>query len=271
MPACALVVAFSLFAPPAAAPVEPKPLVFGVLPAVDAGRMQSDHAVLVDELQKALGRPIRLLVADDYQDILHKLIDGEVNLALLSPYMYVGIKSDVQKDVLVQRRMADADSNRGVCVVKASSPFKTLADLAGKRVAYVHLGSTSGHFYPRIELRKQGIDPAKHFASRVFAGSHDAVLAAVDIGTADLGCLSARTVAAAKGVRVLVRTEPIPDDVIIARQDVSEAERQKLRSFFLGAAQNPKLKAAMEAQKVAAYVEPDVSVYTAIEQEMQRP
>jgi phosphonate transport system substrate-binding protein len=254
----------------AAHAADTKTLAFGVLPAVDAARMQKDFAPLAEEMSKAVGRPVEVIVPDDYADMLHKIIYGEVNVALLSPYIYVGVKSDVQKDVLVQRRMSDAKSFRAVCVVKDGTSGKTIAELKGKRVAYVDRGSSSGHLYPRIEMRKQGIDPEKHFSEVSFAGSHEAVLAALAKNSADVGCLSERSFAAQKGYRVLLRSDPVADDVIIARKGVSDSERQALKRMFLDAAKSPAMKAFMDVQGIAAFVEPDVSVYAAVEQEIQR-
>jgi phosphonate transport system substrate-binding protein len=241
---------------------------FGVLPAADAEQMQQDFTPLLTEMEAALGRPVKLVIPADYADILHRMIEGEVNVALMSPYMYVSIKADVQKDVVAQRR--DAATYRGVCVVKEKSAYKSMADLAGKKIAYVHVGSTAGHLYPRIAMRAQKLDPKTHFKEVVFAGSHDKVLEMVAKGEVDVGCVSERTFKNKKLLRQILQTEPIPDDVVIARSGVSETERAKLKAFFEGAAKNPKLADFMKTQGIASFVAPDVSVYQSIEAEIAR-
>ena len=63
----------------------------------------------------------------------------------------------------------------------------TIRDLAGKRFAAVDASSFGGWYAASRELRENGLDPEKDFASLSFVGSHDAVVKTVMSGGADAG------------------------------------------------------------------------------------
>ena len=239
----------------------PKTLKFGILPAVDSDATVLHYAGLVSELGGTLGRPVELVVPEDYAGVLHNLITGEVDIALLSPYMYVSISKDVQKDLIVQQRMNDDKRYRGVCVVGKKSPIKKLKNAKGKRIAYVHIGSTAGYLYPRLKMKGMGIDAESFFGEKQFAGSHQAVLEKVSAGETDIGCVSKISIAGRKDVRVVLETDIIPDDIIIATKGLSDNERAALKTFFLNAAANPKLADFLKTHGIKAYIKPDPSVY----------
>lgn len=267
----ALVLAVHLAAAgPRPVELDTPPLTFAVLPGIDAPKIEREYAPLVAELQTALGRPVTLVVPDDYADIVHRMISGEVNIALLSPYIYAGVQADVQKSVVTQWRMADPKALRGLCVAKDEGAVTTLAEAAGKRVAFVHVASTSGYLMPRLAMRTQGVDFEKHFAERLFAGSHDKAFDMVMAGQAELACVSARSLAKKKGYRVVLETEPAVDDVLLAHRGVSDAERERLKGLFLAKTKSAKLTAFMKAQGIAAFVAPDLSVYDAVLKEIRR-
>ncbi len=61
-----------------------------------------------------------------------------------------------------------------------------LSKVVGKRVAFTSESSTSGYIYPALQLIRAGIDPETDIVP-IFSGSHDASVAAVYNGDADIG------------------------------------------------------------------------------------
>jgi len=69
-------------------------------------------------------------------------------------------------------------------IVKKDSPFKTLADLKGKRVAHTAPSSNSGHMAPMALFPKEGLTPEKDYKI-LFSGKHDQSILGVRSGDYD--------------------------------------------------------------------------------------
>ena len=71
-----------------------------------------------------------------------------------------------------------------ITIVKASSPYKTVADLKGKKVAHTAPSSNSGHLAPVALLPAQGLTPGKDYEIK-FSGKHDQSVMGVNTGDYD--------------------------------------------------------------------------------------
>ena len=98
-----------------------------------------------------------------------------------------------------------------------------LSKVVGKRVAFTSESSTSGYIYPALQLIRAGIAPETDIVP-IFSGSHDASVAAVYNGDADIGISyddarrSMRKTNPDVGDKVVVFniTGEIPNDVVAA-------------------------------------------------------
>ena len=71
-----------------------------------------------------------------------------------------------------------------IVIVKKDSPYKTLADLKGKKVAHTSPSSNSGHMAPMALFPKQGLTPEKDYKI-LFSGKHDQSILGVRSGDYD--------------------------------------------------------------------------------------
>ena len=138
---------------------------------------------MVDYLTQRLGVPVRFFRVSDYAGLVEAMRADQVEFARFGPAVYA-LGRRVLGDKL-QPLLRDVD-NQGqegyysVLLVRAESPYQSVADLKGKVMAFADPNSTSGYAFPSYFLRKQGIDPKTHFSGTVFSGSHDnSVLALV--------------------------------------------------------------------------------------------
>ena len=77
----------------------------------------------------------------------------EVNIAGAVPFAVKGTEKEFQGYNLI-------------VIVKKDSPFKTMADLKGKKVAHTSPSSNSGHMAPMALFPKQGLTPEKDYKDR---------------------------------------------------------------------------------------------------------
>ena len=76
-----------------------------------------------------------------------------------------------------------------LAVVKASSPFKTLSDLKGKKVAHTAPSSNSGNLAPRVLFPAEGLKPDDDYKP-VMSGGHDKSILGVNSGDYDMAAVA---------------------------------------------------------------------------------
>ena len=124
-----------------------------------------------------------------------------------------------------------------------ASPVETLADLRGRRAAWVDAESAAGYLLPRLKLRAEGLDPGTLFGKESFLGTHARVAVAVLAGDADVGAtylsLDPRTQrpvsagwlnagAGINGALILATVGPIPSDTIVFSRRIPAGERAEI-------------------------------------------
>src|SRR6185436_3814664 len=70
---------------------------------------------------------------------------------------------------------------------RAGSRLRSSQDLERVRAAWVDRQSAAGYLVIRAQIRAQGVNLERAFASEVFLGSHEAVVKAVSAGDVDVG------------------------------------------------------------------------------------
>jgi phosphonate transport system substrate-binding protein len=99
-----------------------------------------------------------------------------VNLAGAVPFAAKGVGQEVRGYNLL-------------AVVKTSSPFKTLADLKGKRVAHTAPSSNSGNLAPRVLFPAEGLKTDEDYKP-LMSGGHDKSILGVNSGDYDMAAVA---------------------------------------------------------------------------------
>ena len=126
-----------------------------------------------------------------------------------------------------------------VAVVKASSPYKTLADLKGKKVAHTSPSSNSGNLAPRVLFPAQGLTPDTDYKP-VMSGGHDKSLLGVVSGDYDLAAVASdvydrmigRGTIKKEDVREIYRSPVFPTSSFAYAHDLKPELARKLTDCF---------------------------------------
>ena len=211
------------------------PLAFGVVPFLEREALERTLGPLMGYLSAGLDRPVRLKVARSYAELERLMTQHRLDLGWFAP----GTGGTVQ-DVVSLCIPAGPGPYRGLIVARNTTPPPTLASLAGKRFLYVDPNSRSGFLYPNRLLASRGIDPLRTFASIGYAGNHQRVIERILSGDADAGAVSdtvlrepARAALFGTKLAVVDRTDPIPQDPIVAAAALEPALRDRVRALFL--------------------------------------
>src|SRR5258708_23391563 len=180
------------------APVSPQELKFGFTPVLSEPEMRAEFEPLMNYLSDSIGQKVTLYIAKDYGDLRTQMEAGAVDIGSFSPFAYVDAMRGGKVRIIAQSIINGTAYYRGIIVARKDSGLKTVADLKGKRFAFVDPKSASGYVYPRAMLIERGLDPKTYFVETTFAGDHNKVITAVLEGRADAGAAYECPLAVAK-------------------------------------------------------------------------
>ena len=202
--------------------------------------MRAEFEPLMVYLSGAIGQKVILYIAKNYGDLRTQMETGAVDIGSFSPFAYVDAAGSGKIRIIAQSILDGSATYRGLIVARKDSGLKSVADLEGKRFAFVDPKSASGYVYPRAMLVEKGVSPERYFKEAIFAGGHDKVIAAVIEGRVDAGAIydGALGVAKAQGVATenlatLASTDPIPHDAIAVRIGLDETLTKKIQSALV--------------------------------------
>jgi phosphonate transport system substrate-binding protein len=188
------------------------------------------------------GLAVEVWVAPGDEEAIHAIAANRADAALLplGEYLFLHREYGVRASLRVLRD-GGADRYGGEILVRADGPIRSLADLAGRKVAFVGGWSTTGFVLPARLLRDAGARP-----EAVFTGSHAASLAALRGGEVDAAVTFAGAASADPGLRVLASTPTVPNEPVFYRRGVPEAKRLRLDRALLAFAASAEGRAVLE-------------------------
>lgn len=200
------------------------------VPSGDAQMILKGGEEIGQLLQKTTGLHFKTSVATSYAAVIEAMGAGKVDVGWLATFSYVLAHDKYGVELLLVVQRFGSPFYRGQIMVRADSGIQDLAELKGKRFAFVDPASTSGHLYPKTLLLSKGIDPEHFFKKSVFAGSHNAVVLSIYKGEVDGGAAyDGSRSAVAKifpdvfdKVKVIAYTKEIPNDTVSVRKKLPE-------------------------------------------------
>jgi phosphonate transport system substrate-binding protein len=221
-------------------------LVLAFVPSLDAQRVLATGSTLARMLEVATGYRVRAEVPTSYAATIEAMCANRVDVAFLAPFAYVLANQRCGADVRLVSIRANLPFYKSQILYRADLNVKSLQDLRGKRFAFVDPASASGYLFPAALLKKHGIDPDRFFSQVIFAGGHDKVVLAIYTGSVDAGATfgdevfsDARTRVEAQyrdvkdKVRVLMYTDPIPNDTVAFRRGLPEDVKERTARALL--------------------------------------
>jgi phosphonate transport system substrate-binding protein len=149
-----------------------------------------------------------------------------VNLAGAVPFATKGDDNGVQ-------------GYRLIAVVRKDSPYRTLADLKGRRVAHTSTTSNSGNIAPRVLFPPQGLTPDRDYQP-LMSGSHDKSAMGVAAGDYDMAPVAsdvfdrmvARGTLNGGDFRIIYTSPVFPTSSFVHANNLAPALADKIRACF---------------------------------------
>lgn len=220
---------------------DPSTLIFAYSPVENPAVYQTVYQPFMDHLGTCTGKRIVFFPVQNNAAQIEAMRSGRlhisgfatgvvgfaVNLAGAVPFAVIGSEKGVS-------------GYRLFAIVKADSPYKTLADLKGKKVAHTAPSSNSGNLAPRVFFPEQGLKPDDDYKP-LMSGGHDKSVLGVASGDYDMAPVASdvyeRMVArgAVKGdqIRVIWQSETFPTSSWSMPHDLKPELAAKIKACFL--------------------------------------
>lgn len=201
-----------------------KDIVFAAVPAENSQSLEQTFGHIVTLLEQATGRTVTFQNASDYAAVIEGQRAGKIDIASYGPFSYVIARdSGVQIEAVAApvHEEGTRPAYTSLCYTRPDSGIASLADLEGRKVAFVDKASTSGYLVPLKGLMDEGLDIDADLEV-VLAGGHDASLLALASGEVDaafahdtmLTTLLASGQVEDDALTEVWESEPIPEDPI---------------------------------------------------------
>lgn len=233
----------------------PRSLVIAVQPTATAEQLAAESRELEQFLESRLaGVDVELRVPTLFAGVIEALRFGHADAAFMSAWpaalaqKHAGAEVALAevRQVLVDREQVERPFYFSYWVVMPGSPYKTLDDLKGRRVAFPSPLSTSGYVMPMAKLVERGlvergegeVDPEDFFGQVLFAGGYAQAWEALKNGQVDATVIAGDVPAALYNevlgaTRVIEQQGPIPSHAVVFGKTLEEPLRSQLRDALM--------------------------------------
>jgi phosphonate transport system substrate-binding protein len=184
---------------------------------------------LVDYLTSTTGRPWNLVVVPSYERLVQDLCSGKLTGAYLGPFAYARAHAACKALPVATLATGGKPTYRGLIMVRADGPLKSLQDLAGRRFGFGPPMAAASYLEVRAMLEEAGLRPGIDLSCRHYAHQEEAARAVL-LGEVD--ACGVREIVGEKytrrGLRVLARSEEIPNFVLALTPGSEPALRDEL-------------------------------------------
>ena len=210
-------------------PKKDEPLRFGVVSFYYPRMMYLKYQPLVDYLSEHTALHWELSISTTYQQTVEDLCSGRLTAAYLGPLTYVRAHAACGAEPVLRLQTGGRDTYQSYILVREGSTAHELADLKGKRFGFGSALSTSSHLVPRAMLVEAGIAVGEDIRC-FYLEHHERAARAVLLGEVD--ACGVRDIVGEKflgrGLRILARSQPIPNFPIVIKPRADAVTRREL-------------------------------------------
>ena len=220
---------------------DPATLIFAYS-AVEAPQVyQKAFQPLMDALAQCTNRKVTYFPASSPTALIEAMRSGRLHIADFGTGS-VGFGVNLAGAVPIVA-FADAKGIAGykvAAIVRADSPYKTLADLKGKKVAHTSPSSNSGNLAPRVFFPEHGLIPDTDYKP-IMSGGHDKSVLGVARGDYDMAPVASdvmdrifdRGDVKRSDMRIIYESKVFPTSQFARSHDLKPELAETIRSCFL--------------------------------------
>ena len=219
---------------------DPQTLVFAYTPVEDPALYANQFRPFLDYLTRCTGRRVVYFQVTSNAAQVEAMRSGRLHIAGFStgPTAFaVNLAGAVP--FAVKGNAEHYESYRVVTIVRADSPFQSLTDLRGRRVAHTSATSNSGNLAPRAFFPALGLTPDTDYRV-VYSGGHDRSVMGVVSGDYDAAPVASdvynrmigRGQVRQGATRVIWQSDPFPTSSFALAHDLRPELAARIRQCF---------------------------------------
>ncbi len=240
---------------PAVTEAKPEPLRFAVLAGRSVARTMAAIGPIADDLSNLLERPVEFLPFPSYAAMIDALVERRIDGGFYSgpAFAVAEARCGCMEPVVAPRASDGTLAYHAIVVTRADSAIRSVADLAGRRVAVGSKDSVGLRRMQLAGLMAEGFDPAR-FGAVMETGSAEEAVRLVVAGRADaafawsslagpreegysrgtLTDLVAGDAIAMDAIAILWRSPPIEHGPFALLRTLAESEKTAIETYFVG-------------------------------------
>ncbi|HED15536.1 MAG TPA: phosphate/phosphite/phosphonate ABC transporter substrate-binding protein [Gammaproteobacteria bacterium] len=235
---------------------------FGVVPQYESRVLFSIWQPVLQELERRTGLKFRLVGSPKIPVFEQSFIAGEFDFAYTNPF-HLYLAEGYQDYIPLIR-----DGSRmlqGIVVVKKDSPYKKLADLQNKTIAFPSVNALGASLAVRATFSDAGLTAYKP----LYVQTHSSVYLHVATGLTDAGggvlsTLQAQPTALQQDMRIIQTATGIPTHPVAAHPRVPVEHRERVQKAFLAMAKTAQGKKLLDRIPMYKPVRTDMRTYKVI-------
>lgn len=242
---------------------------FGVHPLHNPQRLFEVYQPLVDYINAELeGTAIQLEASSSYAAFEEKLTGHSLHFALPNPYQTTIAQGYGYK---VFAKMGDDENFRGIILVRKDSGIRNVADLKGRAVSYPAPTAVAATMLPQWFFHASGLKVVTDIDNR-YVGSQESSIMNVALGTTAAGAtwplpwkaFQIEHPETAQKLEVKWQTDSLPNNSLMARDDVPEAVIGKFREALLRLPSTEQGRAILARMQLSRFEPADDATYGAV-------
>jgi phosphonate transport system substrate-binding protein len=238
---------------------EKNPVKLYFIPSVDAKVIEDNSKLFKDFLEKNTPYKYEVAIPQSFIAVVEAFGTKRADVAAINTFGYILANKKYGAEARITFLRHGSSTYQAQFIAKEGGPIKTIADFAGKKMAFVDPASTSGFLLPKKILKDKNIVPKEE----VFAMKHDAVVSMIYQGQVDGGATfysppaegvmqDARRLVLTqypdveKKIKIVELTEGIPNDPMIFRKDMPEDMKKVIVEALMKFVATPEGRAAFD-------------------------
>ena len=243
-----------------------KAYLFGVHPLHNPKRVFEVCGPLLDYLNHTIPNAnFHLEASRDYGEYDKKLPERHFDLSLPNPYQTL---KALERGYRVFAKMGDDHNFCGIILVRKDSGIDKVSDLRGKAVSYPAPTALAATMLPQFYLQTHGLDINRDIENR-YVGSQESSILNVFQGKTAAGAtwpppwqaLSRERPELAEALEVKWQTESLPNNSLVARDDVPQAVVGAVKAALLHLQDHPQGQALLARLPLSRFESADEQTY----------
>ncbi len=220
----------------------------GLIPEQNIFKQMERYRPIAGHLSKKIGIDVRLTVLPRYGNIINNFVSEDLGGAFLGSFTYALAHMKLGVEVLARPVSLNGISTyHGMIFVRKDSGIISIADMRGKRFAFVDKATTAGYLLPRAYFKEHGKNYRTHLKESYFTGTHEDAIYDVLNRKADIGAakntvyerLAAADVRIKNELTIIERSPDVPENGLAVKKDLAADLKKKLKQALLGMHRDP--------------------------------